>query len=99
MEIQMSDACARLADRVLDGLLAAVAFAEKKGLPPEAVLAAALETAVNLLEFERGFDTAAELLEQLAARLRNREMVDFGWALAQLNQQPRERVLPRTLLD
>jgi hypothetical protein len=69
MEIQMTATCARLADRVLDGLLAAVGFAEERGLPPEAVLAAALETAVNLLESEHGIDTTAELLEQLAARV------------------------------
>jgi hypothetical protein len=78
MDLQMSNACARLADRALDGLLASVAVAEKRGLPPEAVLAAALETAVNLSEFERGIDPTAELLEQLAARLRKREMIDFG---------------------
>ena len=46
----------------------AVAFAEERGLPPGAVLAVALETAVNLLQSEHGIDTTAELLEQLAAR-------------------------------
>jgi hypothetical protein len=88
-EILMSRTCARLADHVDDRLADAVAFAMKRCLPPGAVLAAALETAVNLPEFGRGIGNT-ELLEQFAARLRKRELVDFGWALAHLNQPPRQ---------
>jgi hypothetical protein len=100
LEMQMSDACARLADHVLEGLLDAVTFAEKRGLPPEqTVLAAALETAVNLLAFERCIDITFELVEQLAAQLGKRELFDFGWALAQLRQQSRKQGSPQPCRD
>ena len=43
-----------LAEHVLDALIDVSGWAEKKGWPREAVLASALETAVNLLAYERG---------------------------------------------
>jgi hypothetical protein len=88
--MKMSRVCTKLADRVLDGLLDAVEQAEQMSLPPEAVLAAALETAVNLLEFERGIDTTAAVLEDLAALRRKREFFEFGWVLTRLRQYPRQ---------
>jgi hypothetical protein len=66
-------------------LLDAVNVAERLGLPPEAVLASSLETAVNLLPFERGVATAT-LLEQLASVLRERGQFEFGWVLEYLNR-------------
>ncbi len=87
----MSRACARLADHVLDDLLDTVEQAEQLGLPREAVLAAALETAVNLLEFERGIDVTAGVLEDLAASRRKREFFEFGWVLNRLQQYPRKQ--------
>src|SRR5690242_16347623 len=56
--------------RVLDKILAAHAWAEKKGLPTFAILASAFETSVNILAYEKGRLPVAKLLDELAAGLR-----------------------------
>ncbi|WP_336492176.1 hypothetical protein [Methylobacterium nigriterrae] len=76
----------RLSDRILDQFIATADWAEKKELPPSAVLAAALEVSANLLAYEFGEEQVAVMLERLAEMWRGTVMFEYGWILGHLQQ-------------
>jgi hypothetical protein len=80
-----SDKLDQLGERVWGKVMATHHWAGRKGLPPWAVMASALETSVNMLAFLQGRDQVAELLEELAEMLREGEGVEHGWVLERLN--------------
>ena len=71
--------------RAFDKILAAHAWAEKKGLPTFAILASAFETSVNILAYEKGRLPVAKLLDELAAGLRRGDLPAHGWVLKRLD--------------
>ena len=75
----------QLGERVWGKVMATHHWAGRKGLPPWAVIASALETSVNMLAFLQGRDQVAELLEELAEMLREGEGVRARVGSGRLN--------------